>query len=455
MADIAMPTAAAEAARRSTSLYRAVWRWHFYAGLLTLPFLVLLAVTGGLYLFRDEIEGLVYRDLKRVEAQAVARVAPSAQVAAALGAYPGEVFKYLPPADAGASAEIGVKTADGRRLSVFVDPHDGRVLGEIPDRGSVMWVVRQLHSLAYLGPWGQGAIEIAGGWMILLVATGVVLWWPRGRQGGALSVRGSPKRRMFWRDLHAVTGLFVGGVIVFLAVTGMPWSVLWGDTVNRWANGSNFGYPAGVRVAVPMSDEHLAHTQPTAWSLEQARMPESAMAGGGGPIGLDAAVAIFDRLGLAPGYAVNPPAGPAGVYTASVYPDDLSRQRVVHLDQYSGTPLIDMSYADYGPLGRAMEWGINTHMGQQFGLANQLLLLAACLAMIGLAVSAVVMWWKRRPSGALGAPPMPADPRALRGVTAILAVGGVLYPLVGASMVAVALLDWAVTRRRPVRVRTA
>lgn len=455
MTDIAMPTAAAEAARRSTSLYRAVWRWHFYAGLLTLPFLVLLAVTGGLYLFRDEIDGLVYRDLKRVEAQAIAQTAPSAQVAAALGAFPGIVFKYLPPADAGASAEIGVKTADGRKLSVFVDPYGGRVLGEIPDKGSVMWVVRQLHSLAYLGPWGRGAIEIAGGWMILLVASGVYLWWPRGREGGALSVRGSPKRRMFWRDLHAVTGLFVGGVIVFLAVTGMPWSVLWGDTVNGWANGRNFGYPAGVRVAVPMSDEHLAHTQPTTWSLEQARMPESSASGGGGPIGLDAAVAIFDRLGLAPGYAVNPPAGPAGVYTGSVYPDDLSRQRVVHLDQYSGQPLIDMSYADYGPLGRAMEWGINTHMGQQFGLANQLLLLAACLAMVALAVSAAVMWWKRRPSGALGVPPMPADPRVLRGVTAILAIGGVLYPLVGASMVVVALLDWAVTRRRPVRVRTA
>ncbi|MGX1801745.1 PepSY domain-containing protein, partial [Brevundimonas naejangsanensis] len=32
--------------------YRAVWRWHFYAGVLVMPFLMLLTLTGGLYLFK-------------------------------------------------------------------------------------------------------------------------------------------------------------------------------------------------------------------------------------------------------------------------------------------------------------------------------------------------------------------------------------------------------------------
>jgi len=40
----------------SGALYRAVWRWHFCAGLLALPFLLLLSITGGLYLFKPEIE---------------------------------------------------------------------------------------------------------------------------------------------------------------------------------------------------------------------------------------------------------------------------------------------------------------------------------------------------------------------------------------------------------------
>ena len=197
-----------------------------------------------------------------------------------------------------------------------------------------MWTIRYLHSLKYFGPFARALIEIAGGWSILLVGTGLYLWWPRGQAGGVVTGRGTPRRRVFWRDLHAVTGIFVGAFIVFLAVTGMPWSGVWGAKVNEWANGNNFGYPAGVRVAVPMSDQRLATVAQTSWSLEQARIPLSAAkAGTAAPIGLDAAIAIIDRLGLHPGYAVDLPVTPTGVYSASVYPKDLSRQRVVHLDQ--------------------------------------------------------------------------------------------------------------------------
>ena len=325
------------------------------------------------------------------------------------------------------------------------------MLGALPDRGTIMWTVRTLHSLKYFGSFARSLIEIAAGWSVLLVATGIYLWWPRAQTGGVLSVRGTPKRRVFWRDTHAVSGIFVGFFIVFLAVTGMPWSGVWGEKVNEWANGSNFGYPAGVRTSVPMSGEHLDHVAKTTWSLEQAQVPQST-GEGTTAINLDQAVAIFDRLGLHAGYAVNIPMQPKGVYTGSVYPDDVSQQRVVHLDQYSGKPLIDMSYADYGPLGKALEWGINVHMGQEFGLVNQLVLLVACLAIVLLAVSAAIMWWKRRPKGSLGVPPMPSDKRVFRGLIAMLAIGGILFPLVGLSLVVMLVLDWSYPHfRRAIR----
>ena len=446
MTTVSTAAAAPERAdRRAASFYRAVWRWHFYAGLITLPFLILLAVTGGLYLFRAEIDGLIHRDLKQVEARATGERPPTEIVAQAVKTFAGQPVKYVPPETASASAEVTIRDAAGARMVVYVDPYDARVLGQIPDRGTVMWVIRQLHSLAYFGPVANGVIEIVGGWAILLVLTGLYLWWPRRQSGGVFSVRGKPRQRVFWRDLHAVTGVVAGGFILFLAITGMPWSVLWGAKVNQWANGNNFGYPAGVRVAVPMSDEHLAHAGPTSWSLEQAKVPESASTGGK-PIDLDAAVAAFDRLGLTRGYAVNLPGGPSGVYTGSVYPKDMAFQRVIHLDQYTAKPLIDMSYADYGPLGKALEWGINVHMGQEFGLANQLLMLAVCLAIILLAVSALAMWWKRRPQGSLGVPPLPGERGTMRVVLGLLAVGGIVFPLVGLSLIAMGLVDFIATR---------
>ncbi|MDQ7261112.1 PepSY domain-containing protein [Paracoccus sp. PS-1] len=431
-------------------LYRAVWRWHFYAGLLVLPFMITLSITGAMYVFRDEIDNWYHADLKRVQVQDSQRLAPTAQVASALDAVPGTAVKYTDPADPGASTEVTVSTDRGR-MAVYVNPYNGLVLGAMPDRTTLMWTVRTLHSFKYFGTWTRYLIEIAAGWSILLVGTGIWLWWPRGQQGGIVSVRGRPQRRVFWRDLHAVTGLFVGFFIVFLAVTGMPWSGVWGGKVNEWANGNNFGYPNGVRMNVPMSQQKLDEIAKTSWSLEQAQIPESPVPGGT-PITLDDAVATFDRLGLHRGYAVGLPQKPEGVFSGSVYPDDLSRQRVVHLDQYGGQPLLDMGYADYGPLGKWLEWGINTHMGQTFGVLNQIILLAACAAIVLLAVSAAVMWWKRRPSGSLGVPPLPQDRRVFRGLIAILAVGGVIFPLVGASLLVMLALDMAyvrLSRRNP------
>ena len=205
--------AIAPGARRmgaASDLYRAVWRWHFYAGLLVLPFMITLAVTGGLYLFRDEIDGYLHADLKRIEAQQATRIAPSALVAAALETAPGTAIKYIdPPADDW-STEITVQTPEGR-TAVYLNQYSGQVLGTLPDRGTVAWTIRYLHSLRYFGPTARSVIEIVGGFTILLVATGIYLWWPRGQRGGVVSLRGVPGRRIWWRDLHAVSGIFTGG----------------------------------------------------------------------------------------------------------------------------------------------------------------------------------------------------------------------------------------------------
>ena len=46
------------------------------------------------------------------------------------------------------------------------------------------------------------------------------------------------------------------------------------------------------------------------------------------------------------------------------------------------------------------------------------------------------MWWKRRPKGSFGLPPAAGDRRAVLTVMAIIAIAGLLYPLVGLSMLA-------------------
>jgi uncharacterized iron-regulated membrane protein len=429
----------------SSALYRAVWRWHFFAGLLILPFVVLIAVTGAIYLFKDEINDGLHRNLRIVAPQTVAQLAPSELVAKALAEHPGTLKGYAPPAAADRSAEVKIVGADGLKDTLYVNPYSGQVLGGLWDAGfagsPTLYVVRKLHSLQYVGWVAERVIEGVAGWMVLMTASGVYLWWPRGQAGGVVTVRGEPAKRVFWRDLHAVTGVFVSLFIVFLAMTGLPWSGYWGKHFYSFSYAVGMGMPDGYWDKYPVSTIPLKDTVDRApWIIENQPTPLSKTASGV-PAKLDDVVKTVERLGVAPGYAISIPTKPDGVFTASVYPDDIRQERVVHLDQYSGEVLFDMKLKDLGVFGRMAEWGISIHMGQAFGLANQLVLLAALIAMVLMAGSGVVMWWKRRPAGTLGAPRLPANAQIPKVLLGMAVVAGLFFPMVGISMLAFAAFE--------------
>jgi uncharacterized iron-regulated membrane protein len=445
---LAEPSADAASA---SALYRAVWRWHFYAGLFCLPFMILLAITGALYLYKDELNSLFYADYLHVESRAGSPLTASDIVARALDALPGIAGSYLPPAASDDSVTVGVTSETLGKQRVYVDPYTGAVLGHLSDGGAArtpfMLTLRKIHSLDYFGWVANRVIEMVAGWAVVLVVTGIYLWWPRQRGVGVLKIRPGATRRIWWRDLHAMTGLYVGLVIVFLAATGLPWSGFWGKNVNAYADQAGLGYPPEFWNDVPTSSVPMkvAMTE-TSWSLENAPMPLSTPTGAA-PIGIDRAVAIFDALGVHKGYMIDLPQGEDGVYSASVFPDQVGFERIVHLDQYSGEVLFDGGYKELGAVGKAVEWGISVHMGQQFGLLNQIALTVACAAIVAMAVSGAAMWWQRRPAGRLGAPPLPARPGVLRDVLLLVVPLAVIFPLVGASLIAVLLLDLLVVQR--------
>lgn len=468
----ATPTLRLPASAPESMLYRRVWRWHFYAGLICLPFLAMMALTGALYLYKEPIESLVYRSLYTVPPPAGPLQDAQSLVARARATQAGEPVRFIPPARPGRSAEVGIRTPDGV-VSVYLDPATGRVLGQLRDDRKLTALTKQIHSLAIAGPLGNHWIEVVAGWSIVLVVSGVFLWWPRARAkrdgGGVYRLRGRPAQRTWWRDLHAVTGVFAAAAILFLAVTGMPWSAFWGQQFGRLTAEWGVGLPRHLFGPAPSSAPPLASLGDAGWTLSRSPLPSSTSApaaphdghdghAAGAPvaahgdapapsIGLNEALRRFEQLGLPRGTPVNLPTGPLGVYTARLFPDDVRAQRVVHLDRYTGAVLADVGYAHYGVAGRAIEWGINLHTGVQFGTVNRLVMLAGCLAIVLLAVSAVVMWWKRRPRGQLAAPPRKPGDRAALGALTVAALLGVVYPLLGASMLAALCIDAAVPRR--------
>ena len=219
---------------------------------------------------------------------------------------------------------------------------------------------------------------------------------------------------------------------------------------------------------VPQSDVqarslNTATAQTVAWAVENTPLPQSdphaAHHGHAMPsapvaperIGLQQVVDTASRLGVQPGYSISFPGDEKGVFTVALFADDPRDDATLHLDQYSGQALADIRWADYGLVARTVETGVMLHEGKLFGLANQLIMLLVCLLILLGSVSGLVMWWKRRPAGRFGVPPLRHDLPLWKGGVAIMFGLGLLFPLVGASLLLMLALDWLgqrLTRRR-------
>lgn len=448
--------------------YGAVWRWHFYAGLFTAPFLFILAVTGMIYLFNDELNDLIYPEL-RFASSVEASQPTSRLLAAALEAFPGgRVTRIDMPTAPGRSAQLFVTTAEGEARRVFLDPPTARVLGSHVYTSTLVGFADVFHGSLMMGDFGDAIVELAACWAFILIVSGLYLWWPRGGSGGSpwrpyTAVRG----RAWWRELHKTIGVYASLLILFLIVTGLPWATIWGD---RWlspiSNALGLGYPAQTRHAAPAGASTVMETVgESPWALQQMPMPASenvdlrdhaaharhghhhdtrdeVMASEG--IDVDAVVAILAVHGMREAYRLSLPVGPRGVYMAYTYPDRPEGQRTLQLDRYSGAVVTDIGFDDYGAIAKAVEWGVALHMGNYFGRANQLLMLLPCIAIIALLGLGIAMWWRRRPAGRLGAPPAAPISRRTRVVTVVVIT--LLFPLAGLSLLLVWLFDTVVSR---------
>ncbi|MFY8095862.1 MAG: PepSY-associated TM helix domain-containing protein [Niveispirillum sp.] len=431
--------------------YRTIWRWHFYAGLFCVPFIVALALSGALYLFKPQVEALIDRPYDNLVLTGPAADA-NAQALAALAAVPGGSLRtYILPEAADDAVRVLVRDGQGATWRVYVHPQTLAVLHKIREEDRLMQQIKKFHGELLMGDNGSLFVELAACWGIVMVVSGLYLWWPRGNQGwaGVLYPRLTAGGRTFWRDLHAVVGLWVSFLALFLLLTGLPWASVWGE-----------GFKA-VRKATGMAAQQQDWT--TSRRAERAghdaheHADEAAMDHGGlsmadmmvGAFTLSDAVASVAPLSLAAPVHVNLPAKPGGAWAVRSMSQNRPERVSIDLDGATGTLLRREDFADRHVIDRVVGVGIAAHEGQLFGWFNQFLGVVAALGLVLLSVSGAVMWWTRRPSGALGAPP-PLRIKGSPAVMGMILLGFALFlPLLGASIILVALIDLAVLRQLP------
>lgn len=457
---VADPELAEDRAPRAVNrLYFAAWRWHFYAGLYVIPFLLMLAITGLIMLWVSSVTEL---NGERAYVTVGETLLPVSQLqAAAEAAVPGGVAtQYISPMGEGRVAAFAVKVGEDT-TGVTINPYTAEVVETFPWRAGWYDFATDIHGTLLIGNTGDWLIEAAASLALLLTVTGIYLHWPRNGAtwGKSLTLQAGAKGRAFWKSLHGAVGMWVSVVLVIFLISGLSWAGLWGAKfVQAWNT-----FPAEKWDAVPLSDATHAEMNHGAakevpWTLEQTPMPESGSLAGTaavtGPVTIDSVTAFAGTLGFDRRYQLNLPGDDTGVWTISH--DSMSNDgpspsadRTIHIDQFTGNVLADVRYADYSVYAKAMAWGIAFHEGD-LGAWNLALNTLFCLSLMLVSVSGVVMWVKRRPSGTrLGAPPRPEDIPYAKGALLITLAMSLAFPMLGLTLLAVIVLDLLVLSAVP------
>lgn len=389
-----------------TTLYALAWRWHAVAGLLVLPFLLSLALSGAVMVFYTGFHTRLGSNPSVAPLPSAQRV--SEQALAALAEVPdARLLSYQAPRAPDRPAWFLLQQGD-RTLALAVDPYRGEVLRLVDKARTPFAWAERWHGTLLMGAFGDALIEIAAWASLLMLLTGAVLWWPRAAQRWASRWR--PDRRasgrLWWRSLHASLGVWTGALLIVFLATGLSWT---GFTGERWLQAWN-SFPAQKWYAVPASATphaalNTAGLQEVPWGLAQAPMPVSKSAapgqGAAQALDLDGVAARALAMGFTGQHQIALPQGERGVFTLSS--DSMSGDsqrptgdRTVHLDRHSGAVLADIRFEHYGALAKTMAVATALHQGD-LGWWNALINLLACAAVVLMCVAALLMWWWRRP----------------------------------------------------------
>lgn len=369
------------------AFYRTIWRWHFYAGLFCIPFVLILATTGSIYLFKPQIEDFRESAYNQLIAHENRKTA-NEHIGAALAALPKTLFmSYRMPKTATDAIRISV-VSDAKSYYVYVNPFDLSVLQVIAQDSVFIEQVKNIHGELLAGQLGTILVELAASWAIVLLATGLYLWWPRNLAGigGTLVPRIHLRGRKLWKDLHAVMGIWVAIFAIFLLVSGLPWTTVWGTAFKESRN---------------LFDEALSQDWSTSRTADMQSWQVQAVAD------VDLTAQVFESASL---LSMAWPAELSISHVeknlwklASSNQNRRLRQTGV-IEGASGEVIYMKKFSDKKALDQVIGIGISAHEGQLFGLANQLLGVFTALGLIFLSISGFILWRKRKPGRSLGAP---------------------------------------------------
>ncbi len=343
---------------------------HRWVGLSLGALLLFSGLTGTLLILGEPIDEALRPHLFQADRPGDGKLDPVlARLRQAHG--PDAAFTFRPPREPGETLQVFV--TGPWNGTVYIDPHSGEERGRLGDTEGAFNLLFALHSTLLAEQTGRAILALAALAYVLLLATGVVLWWPRRwRQALTVQVRFGWARTLY--DMHRVAGVTLGLVVLVTVLSGayMAWRPL------------------------SMAVSALASERPTPMPTLSAPLSEA-------PASVDNAVALARawQPDAMVGYVQVPGRGqlqPVRIRLRTPddpHPNGLSSMWV---HPVTGAVMVRAHWASLDAGTRAYSWIYPLHVGELGGTMTWWITLGSGVALVMFGFSGMWLWWQRRPS---------------------------------------------------------
>ncbi|MGI4740624.1 MAG: PepSY-associated TM helix domain-containing protein [Janthinobacterium lividum] len=290
----------------------------------------------------------------------------------------GEMGRYQAPRGPGSPEGRGGKGPGGRPergSTAYLNPFTGQVLGlQTEKQLPVFKVAEDLHRRLLAGEVGKALTGLSALFILVITATGVVLWWPKTRAvlTGRLRIKWGASGKRLIHDLHVVLGFYCALFLFGLAFTGVIMSYRWATEGLFWLTNSRptVGLPTPRSVA--REDQTIAYDAALRTGQATYRTAE------------------FWRIG-----APQNPGAAVAVSAPSELPLRHNGLDTLFVDRATGAALAQHRYSRQTAGAQLRRLAKPLHTGEIGGLWTKLLALVVTLLSLTFPVTGVLMWLSR------------------------------------------------------------
>ncbi|KAA5541719.1 PepSY-associated TM helix domain-containing protein [Adhaeribacter rhizoryzae] len=358
---------------------------HLWLGLASGLLVLFLGITGCILAFEREIQNFT-QPYRFAEVRQQPLLPPSRLKNIADKALPNKHAHSVSYEPGKAAQVVYFSLEPAYYYSVFLNPYTGQVLKVKDVDADFFRIIIMGHYYLWLPPHiGQPIVATGTLIFVVLLITGLVLWWPKNK--AARKQRFSIKWNARWRrvnyDLHHVLGFYMTWVIIFIAFTGLVWGFQWFAKSAYWV-------ASGGKNLVVFEESFSDTTQMQGANLNQPAMDilwQRARAANPGFAGsLD--VHVPENAKAAIEVALNPD---TETYwqTDYRYYDQYTLKEIEVKHQYG-------AFAKASAADKLFRMNYDIHVGAIAGIPGKIIAFFASLLAASMPVTGFLIWWGRR-----------------------------------------------------------